>query len=266
MSRVAEYRERLAGLPPDRWEPFLLSESGLPGPRGNLELAAAVADALGGAEDGVDRCRAWADIDADRAPTNTPEEFLAFCGVLGLGEAAARAVERGDVASAGALHARLRVHANDSRWRVREAVAQALQRVGDRDLETLRAVTDAWAGGSWLERRAAMAAVCEPRLLRDPEHAAWVVDLLDRVTRSLMASDDPAPERRVLRQALGYGWSVALVAAPEHGRPIFERWASDPHMDARWIVRENLKKKRLQRIDEEWVTGLRESLDGGGNA
>ena len=40
-SRVAFYCRRLAGLP--HWEPFLFRESGLPGPRGNIELAQAVA-------------------------------------------------------------------------------------------------------------------------------------------------------------------------------------------------------------------------------
>ena len=41
MSKVEEYRQRLAQL--KDWTPFLLKESGLPGPRGNLELAQAVA-------------------------------------------------------------------------------------------------------------------------------------------------------------------------------------------------------------------------------
>ncbi len=42
MGKVEEYRRALRELP--AWEPFLLERSGLPGPRGNLELAAAVAE------------------------------------------------------------------------------------------------------------------------------------------------------------------------------------------------------------------------------
>ena len=47
MSRIDDYRKTLTSL--DDWEPFLLRESGLPGPRGNLELAAAVSE-LGSAD------------------------------------------------------------------------------------------------------------------------------------------------------------------------------------------------------------------------
>jgi hypothetical protein len=36
------YREKLRTL--DNWDSYLLEESGLPGPRGNIELAQAVAD------------------------------------------------------------------------------------------------------------------------------------------------------------------------------------------------------------------------------
>jgi hypothetical protein len=41
MSRADEYRRELARLAD--WEPYLQEHSGLPGPRGNLELAQAVA-------------------------------------------------------------------------------------------------------------------------------------------------------------------------------------------------------------------------------
>ena len=41
-SKVEAYREALRGL--TDWEPFLLKHSGLPGPRGNIELARAAAE------------------------------------------------------------------------------------------------------------------------------------------------------------------------------------------------------------------------------
>jgi len=41
MSRIETYKLALRAL--TDWEPYLLAESGLPGPRGNLELAQAVA-------------------------------------------------------------------------------------------------------------------------------------------------------------------------------------------------------------------------------
>ncbi len=42
MSKAAEYREILRSLAD--WDPYLLAHSGLPGPRGNLELAEAAVD------------------------------------------------------------------------------------------------------------------------------------------------------------------------------------------------------------------------------
>ena len=81
MTKLAEYRAALTALPAADWEPYLLAHSNLPGPRGNLELAAAAADLGDEAQ-----FRRWAGLGPDVAPENTPECFLAFCGVVGLGE------------------------------------------------------------------------------------------------------------------------------------------------------------------------------------
>ncbi len=118
-----------------------------------------------------------------------------------------------------------------------------------------------WAGGSALEQRAAMAAVCEPRLLRDPSAALGALQILDRATRSLMArSDRRDPDLRVLRQALGYGWSVAVAALPAEGWPRFEAWCAVDDPDIRWIVAENLRKNRLVKLDPARVDRLRRGL------
>ncbi len=106
----------------------------------------------------------------------------------------------------------------------------------------------AWAGGGFYEQRAAAAALCEPRLLAAPANAAAVLELLDRITHGI-AESTPAERKsepfRTLRQALGYCWSVAVAAEPGAGVPAMERWLADPDPDVRWIMRENLKKKRI---------------------
>jgi hypothetical protein len=52
------------------------------------------------------------------------------------------------------------------------------------------------------------------------------------------------PGVRTLRQALGYGWSVAVAADPAGGLPAFRSLdTGDP--DLAWIVRENSRKARL---------------------
>jgi hypothetical protein len=199
-------------------------------------------------EEQAARLEAW---DPSRAPAGSREEYLACCGVAALGPLLAAG--RPD------LLERLRRHASDPRWRVREAVAIALQRWGDDDLPALhRAVRD-WAGGgtppgtaSRLEQRAAAAALCEPRLLRTRGAAAAALEVLDAITATVEGAGDRREEAfRTLRQALGYCWSVAVAADPEAGLPRFERWAASPDPDLRWIVRENLRKQRLRRLVPE---------------
>ena len=245
MSKVEDYRHKLRQT--GSWDPFLLQESGLPGPRGNLELARAVAEE--GEEALFHRYRA---LDAAQAPTNDPREFLAFCGVLGLGRLLAESAGRGMVRAD--LLAALRGHASDARWRMREAVAQALQWWGRADMDALLVEMGGWAQGERLEQRAAAAALCEPALLREAEHARRVLDVLDTITASIAeAGDRRSDEFRALRKALGYCWSVAIVALPEAGLPRMEAWFSSPDPDVQWMLRQNLKKKRLARLDAAWV-------------
>ena len=174
----------------------------------------------------------------DRAPTNTPEEFLSFCGTVGLGSLLARGRT--------VVLPELRRLAADPRWRTREAVAIALQRWGRADIDGLLGEMRRWALGSRFEQRAAVAALCEPELLGDPRRTRQVLVLLDRITRSMAGAPDRKDESfRVLRKALGYGWSVAVAALPEDGVRHLDRWMSSRDPDVRWIMRENLKKKRL---------------------
>jgi hypothetical protein len=253
MSKVDDYRHTLRHL--EDWEPFLLQESGLPGPRGNLELARAVAEE--GDEALFHRYRA---LDVGQAPTNDPREFLAFCGVLGLGRLLAERAEEGSPRQD--LLAALRHHASDPRWRLREAVAQGLQWWGRVDMAGLLAEVDTWAQGGRLEQRAAAAAVCEPSLLLEAEYARPVFDLLDAITATIPdASDRRSDEFRALRQALGYCWSVAAVALPEEGLARMEAWFRSPDPDVQWILRQNLKKKRLARLDAAWVTRWRQKAE-----
>lgn len=249
MSKADTYRQILRTL--DDWDPFLLQESGLPGPRANLELLQAVAD-----EGSEAQFHRWLTLGPDRAPVNSPEQFLAVCGVVGLGRLLAEGHDE--------FLPVVRGYASDPRWRMREGVAMALQRLGDRDMDALLAEMEGWSRGNWLEKRAAAAGLCEPRLLAKPEHARLVLRLLDDITASVAAAQDrKSDDYKTLRQALGYCWSVAVAALPAEGKAAMEKWlpAADP--DVAWIMKENLKKKRLQRIDPVWVDALARSVQAG---
>jgi hypothetical protein len=246
MNKVDRYRGIITSL--EDWEPYLLEESRLPGPRANIELAQAVADE--GDERLFDRLLAH---EPEIAPTNTPQEFLAFCGVLGLGTMLAEG--RMDVLP------RLRDLASDPRWRIREAVAMALQRLGPRGMGFLLDEMDRWSHGNEYERRAAAAGLCEPQLLSEKEHALRVLQILDRITEGMQQAEDRrTPGFKALRKGLGYCWSVAVAAQPKAGKRMMERWLQSDDVDVRWVMRENLRKKRLAKADAKWTARWRRSL------
>jgi hypothetical protein len=60
---------------------------------------------------------------------------------------------------------------------------------------------------------------------------------------------------------MGYCWSVAVAANPDAGMSMMEQWFSNRDKDIRWIMRENLKKKRLERKNAAWVQDWRVRLE-----
>jgi hypothetical protein len=52
---------------------------------------------------------------------------------------------------------------------------------------------------------------------------------------------------------MGYCWSVAIAALPEDGKPMLEKWLDVDDKDLRWMMKENLKKNRLIKMDADWV-------------
>jgi hypothetical protein len=230
-ARVDGYRAELSRL--TDWEPYLKKHSGLPGPRANLELVQAVGD----------------EADADRLwrLSASSDEFFALCGTAGLGKVALMEPDT--------VMTWLRELASDERWRVREGVAMALQRIGRESMPHLVAEMQAWAGGDPFVQRAAAAGLAEPDLLRESSNAVQVLEILDRITTSIAETDDRRHEGfRVLRQALGYCWSVAATAAPDNARPYFEKWLKSKDKDVAWIMKSNLEKARMD--------GLRKQLQG----
>jgi hypothetical protein len=246
MSKIDTYRAALQQC--QDLDSYLLAESGLPGPRGNIELAQAVADF--GDETLFTHLLTFT---PDVAPTNTAQEFLAFCGTVGLGK----------LVAAGQTQwlEPLRKLASDPRWRTREGVAMALQRVGDADMPLLLDTMAQWSKGNLLEQRAAAAALCEPRLLKNPAQVKRVLDILDEITSALCkATDRKSEDFKALRKGMAYCWSVAVAALPEEGKRRMERWFAEPDKDVRWLMRENLKKNRLTQMDRAWVAQWQKSL------
>lgn len=229
-------------------EEYLLANSNLPGRRANLELAEAFADSAGAAarsDLAWELCLDLAGIPPEAAPVDDPREFLAFCGVAGLGAIGAAAPARYEAALG-----ELQLLARDPRWRLREAVCFGGQRLlAARGIDTVAALRQWLAGGSWLEMRAAAAIVAEPALLADKKMAVSALLLHREIVAQLLAARDRKSESfRILRQALGYTISVVVAALPREGLAWLERLQQAPDPDVQWIVRENLKKNRLKDV------------------
>jgi hypothetical protein len=228
---------------------LLQENSGLPGPRANLELAHSFAAAMAALH-----LEEWqweflvemASTSVSKAPVNSPKEYLAFCGVLALGAQYAGGLPRPRRRVALAA---LKAAASDRRWRVREASAQGLQLVGEKDAAALRHIIDEWLPqSSLLEKRAIMAALAHPPLLGDPEVARYCLETARTVLASVSRLEEKARKDeafKILRQGLGYALSVFVASSPAEGFALLRKAAAVRDSDMAWIIRENLKKKRL---------------------
>ncbi len=241
---------------------YIIANSHLPGPRGNIELAQAFAEVTTGlAETEADRiwglCLHLKEISADQAPTNDPAELIPFCGAIGIGALGAHFPQFFE-----ASIMELKRLANDPRWRMREGVCFGLQRLlSKRGRETLEHFGQWIAEGTLLELRAVIAAVAEPPLLKDRSFAATALKLQQQVIQRLtMIQQRRSDLFRILRQALGFAISVVVSAIPDPGFEWMFQLSRSDDPDVRWILRQNLTKQRLTKNFPQQVESLRQSL------
>jgi hypothetical protein len=243
----------------------LVRHSGLPGARLNLSLVGGFAAAAGevacrpdppvvALEALLDR---WAAMPEQQASVDRPEVILPCAAVAAYGEVGAVRPDwwEDEVNKLG-------VAATDGRWRVREVVALALQRLLEADWDRTARVLLAWAAADDpLVVRAAVAAVAEPPLLASEARWASAAQVQQRAVerlRAYPAQARRAPPVRVLRQALGFTVSVVVAASGDFA--LLEGMAASGDPDLRWVVRENLKRHRLRRWPAE-VDHVRRLLD-----
>jgi len=246
MTRIESYIKELGNA--QDLKTFLLKNSNLPGPRGNLELMQAFIE-IGTEKDFIPLL----DYTPDKAPVNSLEEFLAFCGTVGLG----KLITMGHYK----YFDKLREKASDPRWRTREAVAWALQLIGKKDFGLLVKNIEPCIMGNNLEKRAVAAGLCEPALIKNNQNSTIVIEIIDRITRlSIINKNSKSEEFQALRKGLGYCWSVAIAANPAKGKPVFEQLLTINDPDVRWIIKENLKKNRLLKMAPEWVAYIQKKI------
>ena len=227
MTTSAEWRAQLGAVERGDFAEYLNIHSGLPGPRANLTLLDAVARI--------------ADEVMIEELIQDGSEYATMCAAAAVGRRA----------SDPEAESRLRAWAVDERWRVREGVVIGLQMLAEASPEATNEIVGRWVDDpSLYVQRAAVATICEPRLLHSEAAAAFAVDACRRSTHHLAhlpSACRASPDARSLRQALGYCWSVAVAADPAPGLAAFRALGSDDP-DVAWIVKENLRKRRLSQL------------------
>jgi hypothetical protein len=241
---------------------YLISNSNLPGPRGNLELAEAFAEVVEDYSQKEPRklwklCMKLTEISPVEAPANNPKEFLVFCGTRGIGALGSSSTFFQKALS------RLKELASDSRWRTREAVAMAVQRLIEKHGQKTLNELESWIEkDNWLVMRAVAAGVAEPVLLIDKQTARFALELHKKVFAKILAARVRKPEGfKALKQGLGYSLSVVVRAIPREGFEYMHQIVDLHDEDIRWIIKENLKKNRLIKNFPAEVASIKKLLN-----
>ena len=233
---------------------YLREQSRLPGPRANLELVSDFSYLLAAlVSTQSERVQPLLNYlisdDRKKIVSNTPAEFVVLCGVVAYGAcAAAYSLWRSEVFEL------LDQFACSTCWRIRQGVEIAFQRLmAATPQDTISYLTILATQGNYFQQRAAVAAMAESSLLFSPDiiHTALSLQfvVLERMHVS-SALDRKREDFRTLRQTMGYAISVVTAVSPERGFALMRSCATWGDADITWIVRENLKKKRLARFVE----------------
>lgn len=239
---------------------LLVRGSKLPGTRMNEDLAEAFAlacRARGAKADAL--ALAMARMSADQAPGATALEFLP---VVGLRAIAARGTADGK-ARATAL-SELHAHADDLRFRVRDAVVAGLVRLGAAGGDALVGDVASWMDG-YFHAAAVLRALGEDGWLNAIQEAGPVVERLDEAFLLVQGAPRAAarwPGHKALIETLG---TVPGAVAARFGVPVFDmlvRWAAAKDPALREVVEKVLTLRRLEGRFRPDLQRVRDALIG----
>ncbi|MEI8199523.1 MAG: hypothetical protein WCG21_05655 [Eubacteriales bacterium] len=245
---------------------YLAHNSNLPGPRSNLTLAFKFSDCF---EHGpisdclLDLLVGWVHISSEKAPVNSPREYLPFCGILALGAHYYYADEK----TRNTIMEQFKISMNDKRWRTREGAAMGFQKIAEKDFDLIRQQFLHWLpGSSNLEKRAFAAALAHPPILKNNDTARFSLSVCENILDKILTYGSEirrSEDFAVLSKGLAYSISVFTAALPEDGFAVMKKYAriKDPALNK--IIKANLSKTRLTKkypqMIEEVTALLRES-------
>lgn len=255
----------VAGKPADLYRQLEL-QSGLPGPRVNMNLAVAFAHDCARMGSKVDALLyEMASLPPDEARGASGKEFLSVCGVLAVGS-------RATAANDAALHYKaltiLEDKADDPRFRVRDAVPLALAMLGSKMKRDLAERLEPWmdryhhaaavilalAEPSWLETFGYDDAAAPIRLL----HSAFV--LAHEAPRSAQRY----PGHKALVEALG---SVPKAVAKRFAVPMYDQlaaWAEYVRVpEMREVIVANMDDPQMKKPFGDEIKRVKQLVEAG---
>jgi len=109
--------------------------------------------------------------------------------------------------------------------------------------------------------RAVAAGVAEPIILKDNETAQKALELHKEIySRILSRKERKSDTFKTMRKGLGYTLSVVVCAVPKEGFLLIQKLVGLQDADIRWIIKQNLKKKRLTKNFPDDVASINELL------
>lgn len=241
MNEIGSYEQVLINLSPRKWPSFLMNNAFVPGNEINIELAEEFAR-VGTVMD----FKRFILIDHTVAPEGSEKSFLTYCGVLGLGKYLSKYHDDG-------LLTQLRKRANDPRLTIRQAVVKALQYIGRQKFHRLVDYVSDWKNSTALEQRACIAAVCSTELLRDRKSILEALELLEWVTVTFVENMNWNKDYEVLQEEVARCWAIVVVANPEKGKQVMERWMKEDHPIVDIIMKKSLLNSSMKVLDGAWV-------------
>jgi hypothetical protein len=199
-----------------------------------------------------------ATLDANEAPGATELEFLPVCGVAGAGQRAAD-----DPGVRGKMLAVLHDAAEDLRFRVRDEVAAALGRIGERVGDALAEELVPWMDG-YFQASAVLRGLAHPgwlAALRSVERVVGLLEAAFALARDAERSAARYPGHKALVEVLG---TTPGVVAMRFGVPVFdmlERWASVKDPVLREVVGRNVEGSRMTGRYANEVARVRGALE-----
>lgn len=253
---IVKLKPLISGSSYEELEEMLISNSNLPGPRGNLELAYAFGDCFEAEQDNDDALNLlwkWSIISESATPSDTPKEFIPFCAI----QALAALFKSVDSKKKSEIVQLFKAAASDPRWRIREAIAIGFQRIAEKDFGEVKEIFDKWIDqATLLEKRAMIAALAHPPVLNAKGNVQFCLQLTERILDDLIYPGKELRKReefRVLRQGLEYAISVFVSKLPDQGFEFMKKWAMEDDPDIKKIIKSNLGKSRLTKTYGEQV-------------